>query len=409
MKLRTFVAVLLFSFFCVSSAAADDTYNSAPTFSPYYAGSVKAEVLNKALEELNYIRWLIGVPNNVTLNSDYTKKAQHGAVLLDAIDTLTHTPAKPSDMSQSFYELGYDATTHGNIASWWRTKNGEKFGDISLSKSIKMYMDDSDSNNISRVGHRVWLMDPKMKYTGFGISTRRGYSVTYVYEEFGDFHDWYEENMTEMTEEQLKEYTQWFKWPISDEFITWPASKHEHPLTYFNFETAWSVTLNSDVFDKPSSSSVNVHLERLSDKKAWNFGSSSSDGYFNINESTIIFRPNNISSYSNGEEWRVNVSGLKRKDGGAGTFNYTVKFTSALTGYELSEEEDKTTIETQRNNEDDKENDNENETATGTQENKNSSSGGGGCNSFEISSLICVFLILGIPRVKKISFERVGK
>ena len=368
MKLRTFVAVLLFSFFCVSSAAADDTYNSAPTFSPYYAGSVKAEVLNNALQELNYIRWLIGVPNNVTLNSDYTKKAQHGAVLLDAIDTLTHTPAKPSDMSQSFYELGYDATTHGNLAVGKIITGGQTYGNMTISKSLKSYMDDSDNSNISRIGHRRWLMNPRLKQTGFGISTRRGYSATYVIEENNNR-----------------------SWPISDEFITWPTNKREHPLTYFYTDTAWCVVLNSDIFDKSTKSSVKVTLTRLSDGKSWNFSSSNSDGDFYDNQESyaydecIIFRPNNISGYNSGEEWRVNVSGLTRKDGGAGTFYYTVKFTNASTGYDSDIPESSSgsvTYYTKKNN-------------------------SGGCNAgLEVFSLL---IILGIPRVKKISFERVGK
>ena len=50
-----------------------EIYDSEPTFSPYSAGSVKRSVLLEALDELNYIRWLIGVPNNVKLNDEDRK------------------------------------------------------------------------------------------------------------------------------------------------------------------------------------------------------------------------------------------------------------------------------------------------------------------------------------------------
>ncbi|MBQ7169288.1 MAG: CAP domain-containing protein [Synergistaceae bacterium] len=334
MRLKKFSVAIFILFVSATSLYASGIYDSDPGFSPYYAGSVKSSVLSDALSELNYIRWLIGVPNNVVLDSEYTRKAQHGAVLLDAIDTITHTPGRPSDMSESFYELGYDATTHGNIALSKIYSGSESHGNITLSYSTKMYMDDSDSSNISALGHRRWLMNPRMKRTGFGISTRRGYEVTYVIEEFGDDSD-------VLTQEEYSRYLEWLKWPVSDEYITWPTGKHPHPLTYFDAGTAWSVTLNSNVFDKCNASSVRVSLVRVSDGKTWNFGSSSgSSGYYNIApnnvayDECIIFRPDGVSAYNSGETWRAEISGLTRKDGGAGNISFTVTFTDSSTGYE---------------------------------------------------------------------------
>ena len=310
MRLKIFPAFLLVILIASTPVHASGIYDTEPSFSPYRAGTVRSDVLYDALEELNYIRRLIGVPSNVTLDYEMTRKAQHGAVLLDAINTLSHTPGKPSDMAESFYELGYDATTHGNIA--WSS------GGITINYSNKMYMNDSDSSNISAVGHRRWLMNPRMKRTGFGISERRGFAVTYVIDE------------DEMSS----------SWPISDEYITWPVNKHSHPLTYFDAGTAWSVTLNDEIFETASTASTSVRLTRTSDGRTWNFGGSSSDGYFTINsqgyaiDQCIIFRPDNVSGYSNGETWNVYISGLKRKDGTYGSISYSVTFTGESTGYE---------------------------------------------------------------------------
>lgn len=309
MKLKTFATVLFSLVVITSPLHASGIYDSNPTFSPYYAGSVRSDVLYDALDELNYIRWLIGVPDDVALSATMTDKAQHGAVLLDAIDTLTHTPGKPSDMSESFYELGYDATTHSNLAS--------SSGLLTLGHSLKLFMHDSDSGNISAVGHRRWLMNPRMIRTGFGISTRRGYSAVYVIDDYEDL-----------------------SWPISDEYITWPSSKHLHPLTYFDRSTAWSVTLNSEVFEIASRSSVRVRLVRQSDGMVWNFGASGSDGYFSVNtedyafDDCIIFKPDGISRYADGERWEVYISGLTRLDGTSGSISYTVTFDDEETGYE---------------------------------------------------------------------------
>lgn len=314
MRLKKLAAVLFLLISLSPSYASDNNiYDSVPAFSPYYAGKVRQEVLNDALKELNYIRGLIGVPS-VTLNDDYNNKAQHGAVLLDAIDTLTHTPGKPSDMSESFYELGYDAASHGNLA--WGSAG------MTLNMSTKLYMDDSDSSNISRLGHRRWFMNPRMRQVGFGISTRKNYAVTYVIEELS--------RSGTLTQEEYQEYLNRLKWPVNDEYITWPVNKNPHPLEYFGSNTAWSVVLNSNVFDSCNDYSVTVHLIRESDGKTWLFGKNGSNGYFTVNhekyayDECIIFRPDNPGSYSG--TWRVEVYGLTRKDGKAGNIAYTVNF-----------------------------------------------------------------------------------
>lgn len=409
LKLKRFSAVLLFVFVSACFAYAADIYDSEPTFSPYYAGSVNRSVLYDALDELNYIRWLIGVPNNVTLNDEYTRKAQHGAVLLDAIDTLTHTPGKPSDMSDTFYQLAYDATTHGNIAVSQMYRGSEKWGNITLSDSTKFYMDDSDEYNISQLGHRRWLMNPRMKHVGFGISTRRGYAVTYVIEEF-------DSSTQVLSPEEYERYLEWLKWPVSDEFITWPTNQHPHPLEYFAEGTAWSVTLNRDVFDTCTASSVNVMLTRQSDGSTWNFGSYGGDGYFNVTDNgvaydqCIIFRPDGVGSYNNGETWRVDVSGLTRKDGSSAHLTYIVQFTGDNTYDNVNTDDNSDTDDYANTNDYADNNDyaktddyvNNNDYADNNDNNNNNSGGGsGGCalGFWALSAMLVVF-VFGIPRRK---------
>lgn len=49
---------------------------------------------------------------------------------------------------------------------------------------VDSWMEDGDDYNIDRVGHRRWLINPKMKYTGFGaVSGNRGtYSAVYAFD-----------------------------------------------------------------------------------------------------------------------------------------------------------------------------------------------------------------------------------
>ena len=250
---------------------------------------------------------------------------------------------------------------------------------MTLSYSTKLYMDDSDENNLSALGHRRWLMNPRMKHTGFGISTRRGYAVTYVNEEFDNPSQY-------LSQEEYARYLEWLKWPISDEYITWPTAKHSHPLTYFEANTAWSVTLNRNVFNTASSASVIVRLTRNRDGRTWTFSATGNDGYFNVTaadvayDQCIIFRPNGVESYNNGEIWNVNISGLPRLDGSIGTITYSVAFTNEMTGYEEDNDHTSST----------------NNTPIADNNNNHSDGGSGGCNSG--LGVIAVVSALGILR-----------
>ena len=325
-KLKNFTAVLFVLFTSVSSGLAAEIYINKPTFSPYSAGSVRRDVLIEALAEVNYARWLSGVPADVTLNDEYTRRAQMGAVLLDAVDILTHEPEKPADMPEEFYALAYDATSHGNIMYSKHKKGHKVWGSVNLKDTTKGYMEDTDGKNVGALGHRRWLMNPRLKQVGFGISTRLGYSVTYVIEEFPI-------KKQKLSRSEYAKYLDWLKWPIPDEFITWPSCKHPHPLSWFEAKTAWSVTLNSNVFSKCDSRSVSVRMTRLNDGKIWNFGKAGNDGYFEIApdnvayDECLIFCPDDIERYSPGETWQVNVWGLTRKNGSTGVLSYTVIFT----------------------------------------------------------------------------------
>ena len=329
-KLKNLLFILGIFISLSGVSLASNVYTYPPSYlPPYYAVALSYEVIMPALNEVNYIRRLMGLPD-VVLSEEYTRRAQHGAVLLDILNTLTHTPSKPTDMNPEFYALAYDATTHSNLATRQQIMGGQTFGAISLIQSIRDYMNDSDAYNISELGHRRWLMNPRMKYTGFGLSTRRGYASMYVIEEFRKGNG----KSRILTKKEYDQYLQWMKWPVNYEFVTWPVNMNLHPLMYFDAETAWCVVLNHDVFDKCNINSVNVSLIRLRDGGTWRFSSKQSDGYFRISggsiayDECIIFRPMNVGGYGHHETWRVQINGLKRKNSqGMWGITYDVTFT----------------------------------------------------------------------------------
>jgi uncharacterized protein YkwD len=349
-KIEKIFWLVVFFFAHVNNVAfaVTDIYISPPTFSPYYAGVVRQSVLEEALMEVNYLRLLAGVPGDLTLNDDYTNKAQHGAVLMDANDIMSHYPEKPADMPEDFYELGYAGTSNGNIGYQWASKGNVRIGNDSLIVAIKNWMDDSNSrSNIASVGHRRWILNPRAKQTGFGISSRGGYSVMYVVDGVrGDTYVY--------------------------DYIPWPV-KGEHPLNYFDIEVPWSSTLSASKYAK-CGNEVQVKLTRNSDGRIWRFSATQSNGYFNIDDSIyedcIIFRPDGVDHYNDGESWLVEVTGLKTKEGETTDISYTTTFKNVKP-----------------------------ETGNDDSESGDESESGGGCNAWRLSFS---FFVLAVAHIFKI-------
>ncbi len=260
---------------------------------PYAAGKVKKQILNDAAARLNVLRRLAGL-DPVALDDALCEEAQYGAVLLAASE-FSHFPAKPSDMSDSFYNRGYAATSSSNI-----------YAGMSLMGTPAGFMEDTDPYNIDRVGHRRWQLNPEMGKIGFGYAYKNGYPYTAekVFDRSASAGDY--------------------------DFISWPSSGHFPTGAWFESDTAWSVTLNPKKYGAPGYSSVKVTLTELSTGKTWNFSEKSSDGYFNVDNqgfgvaNCIIFRPEPFGEYSG--LYAVNVTGISDVHGGAASISFKVCF-----------------------------------------------------------------------------------
>lgn len=273
---------------------AETSYSTAPSAtSPYKAGSVSDASLQSALNTMNAIRYIAGIDDTVVLDSTYTQKAQ-AAVLVNAVNhTLSHSPVKPSGMSDSLYQMGKEGAGSSNL-SWTSWKTGLNY------HFVKAWMNDGDSSNIDRVGHRRWILNPSMEKTGFGWIYGAGGTYAAMYA----FDNWYAEP---------KYYG-----------VAWPAQNM--PIEYFGSTYPWSISMGTYV----EKSSVEVTLIRTRDNKKWSFSSASADGYFNVENSNfgqkgcIIFRPYDIA-YQPGDQFTVEIAGLER------AVSYQVSFFSADT------------------------------------------------------------------------------
>lgn len=258
------------------------------TAAPYDLGKVRQEELRDALNLTNFVRFLSYLPDDIILNEAFTEQAQAASVLNAANQRLEHNPEKPFDMDQSFYEQGYKGTSTSNI--------GLGFADIK-SSILNGYMPDEDDVNRVRVGHRRWVLSPRLKEVGFGYAVaanNRAYTAMKV---VGD-------NM-------------WENEPVLNEIIAWP-SEMAFPADFLGSRDPWSISLNTAKYHLDKGGNIKVQLTRLNDNEKWEFSQEEqSDGFFNVNTEsvgylpfTIIFQPEGIDEYRPGDQFEVEIMNI---------------------------------------------------------------------------------------------------
>lgn len=288
---------------------AGDAFATLPsTTAPYGAGEVSGAALMAALNRLNLLRRLAGL-NSVTLDSGLTGRAQHGAVLLAAVEELTHFPDQPGDMPGDFYDQGLNATSSCNIYMG---------ANATLPQAVDAFMDDSDGGNLPMLGHRRWMLSPTMGKTGLGFSPSGKTTGSYTYnfatlwafDRSGSGGDY--------------------------DFIAWPASG-VFPASLFHKDQAWSVTLNPDKYAIPRLENLTVTITRASDGFSWTLSGAhgyqpaDQGAYLSLDQESygvsncIIFRPQLDASRYDGV-YTVTVAGLQTPSGLTADFSYEVDF-----------------------------------------------------------------------------------
>jgi len=277
---------------------------------PYAPGSVTNEALQAATNRLNALRQIAGLPS-VKLDQSFCEQAQYGAVLLAHLNVLSHTPEKPSDMDDDFYQKAYAATSSSNL-----------YQGKTLTEAVDGFMYDTDVSNLEDLGHRRWQLNPNMGKVGFGLATNwaaNPFWGIYVAEKAVDRSGA----------------------GCDYDFISWPASGN-FPSDLldrndgYTSDIAWSIQLNPDRYQAPKQSDLSITLTRESDGKQWTFSGnnyvkSNSGMYFHVSQQSygysncIIFRPDGIQDYEG--VYTVSVQGLKTFSGQpVQSFTYAVDF-----------------------------------------------------------------------------------
>lgn len=290
----------------------NNPYLTQPSSSePYKPGSLKADYIMDGVNAINFYRFISGLPYDVTSTAELNTQAQYGSVLLAAEDDFSHEPAQPANMTNDFYNKGLASTSTANIYG------STGYDDHIVVRSIDAYMEDSDTYNLDRLGHRRWILNPPLKQVGIGLAKS---PVNWMY------------SATQVFDHSRKEN-------VSYSYIAYPAPG-AFPIEVFKSFYGWSFSINPKEFTKPALKDVTVSLKRLSDNKTWNLSSKNSgdtnaDAYFNVENSNygtgpaIIFRPNDVGEYKAGDRFEVTINGLKSISGTAKTISYTVDFMSA--------------------------------------------------------------------------------
>ena len=264
---------------------------------PYAPGSLTDEYLADGLKAVNTMRYIAGL-DPVTLDSSYNAMCQAGTLINAVNNVMTHTPSKPDGMDDELYQLGYEGTSSSNIAAGYSNL---------ASAVINGWMEDGDPGNISRIGHRRWVLHAPMKKTGFGHVGIM--SAMYAFDNVWGSSD-YTDNV-------------------------WPAQNM--PVEYFGSIYPWSVSTGKE----EDINSVTVKMTKENDGTVYSFSNTAADGYFNVQNSNygnigaIIWRPEDVT-YQAGDIYHVEISGLS-----AGMISYTVNFFNLFT-----EEETMTLSET---------------------------------------------------------------
>lgn len=275
-----------------------EAYEVKPVISsPYSPGKLQEAYILEGVKAVNWVRYLAGLPDDI--EADLTLgDQQQAAALLNAIHgELNHYPAQPQGMSASLYSLGANGAKSSNIA----------YGaDNFMEAVVDLYMADSSTGNIDRVGHRRWILNPSMKKTMFGAAL--GQSGT---------HEVAYSNMYSFDKSRPAG-------EVTYEYIAWPAAG-QFPLEVWHDKDPWSISLNPDIYDNTKTSSVTVKMTRQSDGKVWNFSADDRDKagkYFTVNKGgygipyCIIFRPDLAMEYKAEDQFHVEVTGLYGKANG---------------------------------------------------------------------------------------------
>lgn len=267
------------------------------------AGTYRESILTTATRKnavsiSNYYRWLAGLTNLDNAADNIWTRAGRGAVLLASSD-FSHSPDKPSDMPDSFYQEAKEGTGNSNIAM------NSYANQYKLLRSIRQFLNDTGD---VVPGHRNTFFTRNATNIAYGIHDR--YLCQTVE---------YTDNPNPSGTAKVGNNEMAYAWPAAGAF----PSEELSPSAY------WTVCLNTDKLNLSSVGLVVTIEDQLTGEKfvrkssATGLYVSKYWGYY------ICFAPpelpKGVEAYA-GRKYRITLSNLSDADSMSAVLTYTTDF-----------------------------------------------------------------------------------
>lgn len=310
----------------VDSNYPENEYLVMPNY-PSTVGSLKQVVIDDTLSRINYYRWLSGL-NDLTPNTAKMERNQKGAILLNELGQLTHTPQKPEGMSDEFYKEGYAACFYGVEPGDVYSGNVAYDNFHTLPDLIDLYIADIYNGDTSNgaVGHRLSILDP------FGTKASLGKcgnfsTLSIYYESSADAY-----NSVSPVKLEAQPY---YAYPSAGYF----------PKQFFYTNEYWSVLVPGGYYLKSSNIAVSVEYEG----QVYRIPYVQERSFFAIDFKLPDYLINKLGGENNTMpegEFKVIVTGFKIPGNSYMNIEYTVNFFDAnIPITDIYFEEDNYTIE----------------------------------------------------------------
>jgi|GEM_PF-1979004 len=130
-------------------------------------GTTSQAFKEAAIRRVNWFRAMAGAPAWVTLNLEFSRKAQQAALMFSVNKALSHFP--PTDWTHYTAE-GAEAARNSNICIGFQTPAP---GTVADPGCVAQYIEDEGGGN-GAVGHRRWILFPQTQEMGTGDVPQNG-------------------------------------------------------------------------------------------------------------------------------------------------------------------------------------------------------------------------------------------
>lgn len=261
---------------------------------PYALGALSAETQQETLNCLNCIRYAAGLPADLSVKAEYSELAQAASLVNCLNGMLDHAPAKPAGMSEPMFRLAMLGAGGGILSR----------GRSAFCRSIvEGLMGDSSDKNIPTLGHRRWILNPDLLYTGFGQA--ENFYTVYI----NDFN------------RQEK---------CTGDYIAWPPPNMPYYLYNKSDRYALSVSLG-DAYDTADVQKISVDIRSEMLDKTWHLDGSCTDFNYYLTVNTALYGNGNCLIFYPGlifpenDSVTVSISGITKK-GEPAPISYSIQF-----------------------------------------------------------------------------------